>query len=78
LAKITPDIITKIKLSGIMVVAMGVISLPVMLKHNYKKTLSTGVICASGTLGQIIPPSIVLIILADVLGVPVGDLQVGK
>jgi TRAP-type mannitol/chloroaromatic compound transport system permease large subunit len=42
---------------------MGVISLPVMLKHNYKKTLSTGVICASGTLGQIIPPSIVLIIL---------------
>jgi TRAP-type mannitol/chloroaromatic compound transport system permease large subunit len=45
-----------------------------MLKHNYKKTLSTGVICASGTLGQIIPPSIVLIILADVLGVPVGDL----
>lgn len=59
---------------GASVVAMGVISLPVMLKHNYKKTLSTGVICASGTLGQIIPPSIVLIILADVLGVPVGDL----
>jgi tripartite ATP-independent transporter DctM subunit len=48
-----------------------------MLKHNYKKTLSTGVICASGTLGQIIPPSIVLIILADVLGVPVGDLFKG-
>jgi TRAP-type mannitol/chloroaromatic compound transport system permease large subunit len=46
---------------GASVVAMGVISLPVMLKHNYKKTLSTGVICASGTLGQIIPPSIVLI-----------------
>ncbi|SMM99683.1 TRAP dicarboxylate transporter, DctM subunit, unknown substrate 6 [uncultured Candidatus Thioglobus sp.] len=59
---------------GASVVAMGVISLPVMLKHNYKKTLSTGVICASGTLGQIIPPSIVLIILADVLGEPVGDL----
>ena len=59
---------------GASVVAMGVISLPVMLKHNYKKTLSTGVICASGTLGQIIPPSIVLIILADVLSVPVGDL----
>ncbi|MDC9727099.1 MAG: TRAP transporter large permease subunit [Candidatus Thioglobus sp.] len=59
---------------GASVIAMGVISLPVMLKHNYKKTLSTGVICASGTLGQIIPPSIVLIILADVLGVPVGDL----
>jgi len=59
---------------GASVIAMGVISLPVMLKHNYKKTLSTGVICASGTLGQIIPPSIVLIILADVLGVPIGDL----
>jgi tripartite ATP-independent transporter DctM subunit len=59
---------------GASVIAMGVISLPVMLKHRYKKTLSTGVICASGTLGQIIPPSIVLIILADVLGVPVGDL----
>ncbi len=59
---------------GASVIAMGVISLPVMLKHNYKKTLSTGVICASGTLGQIIPPSIVLIILADVLGVPAGDL----
>ena len=59
---------------GASVIAMGVISLPVMLKHHYKKTLSTGVICASGTLGQIIPPSIVLIILADVLGVPVGDL----
>ncbi len=59
---------------GASVIAMGVIALPVMLKHNYKKTLSTGVICASGTLGQIIPPSIVLIILADVLGVPVGDL----
>jgi tripartite ATP-independent transporter DctM subunit len=62
---------------GASVIAMGVISLPVMLKHNYKKTLSTGVICASGTLGQIIPPSIVLIILADVLGVPVGDLFKG-
>ncbi len=62
---------------GASVVAMGVISLPVMLKHNYKKTLSTGVICASGTLGQIIPPSIILIILADVLGVPVGDLFQG-
>jgi tripartite ATP-independent transporter DctM subunit len=59
---------------GASVIAMGVISLPVMLKHNYKKTLATGIICASGTLGQIIPPSIVLIILADVLGVPVGDL----
>ena len=59
---------------GASVVAMGVISLPVMLKNNYCKKLSTGTICASGTLGQIIPPSIVLIILGDVFQVPVGDL----
>lgn len=59
---------------GASVVAMGVISLPVMLKYNYDKQLATGVICASGTLGQIIPPSIILIILGDVMGVPVGDL----
>ncbi|WP_026959762.1 MULTISPECIES: TRAP transporter large permease [Aliagarivorans] len=59
---------------GASVVAMGVISLPVMLKYNYDKRLATGVICASGTLGQIIPPSIILIILGDVMGVPVGDL----
>lgn len=50
---------------GASVVAMGVISLPVMLRNNYSKSLSTGVIAASGTLGQIIPPSIVLIVLAD-------------
>ncbi|BEU05167.1 C4-dicarboxylate ABC transporter [Agarivorans sp. OAG1] len=59
---------------GASVVAMGVISLPVMLKYKYDKRLATGVICASGTLGQIIPPSIILIILGDVMGVPVGDL----
>ncbi len=59
---------------GASVVAMGVISLPIMLKNSYSKSLSCGVICASGTLGQIIPPSIVLIILADVFGLPVGDL----
>ncbi len=59
---------------GASVVAMGVISLPVMLKHNYSKQLATGTICASGTLGQIIPPSIVLIILGDVFRLPVGDL----
>lgn len=45
-----------------------------MLKYNYDKGLACGTICASGTLGQIIPPSIVLILLGDVLGVPVGDL----
>ncbi len=59
---------------GASVVAMGVISLPVMLKYGYSKSLATGTICASGTLGQIIPPSIVLIILGDVFQQPVGDL----
>ncbi len=59
---------------GASVVAMGVISLPVMLKYGYSKQLATGTICASGTLGQIIPPSIVLIILGDVFQLPVGDL----
>jgi len=59
---------------GASVVAMGVISLPVMMKYGYNQPLACGSICASGTLGQIIPPSIVLIILADVFGQPVGDL----
>ena len=52
---------------GATVVAMGLISLPAMLRNNYSKPLATGTICASGTLGQIIPPSVVLIILADQL-----------
>ncbi len=59
---------------GASVVAMGVICLPVMLKYGYSKELSTGTICAAGTLGQIIPPSIVLIVLGDVFQLPVGDL----
>ncbi len=59
---------------GASVVAMGLISLPVMLKFNYDKKLTCGAICGAGTLGQIIPPSIVLIILGDVMGIPVGDL----
>ncbi len=59
---------------GASVVAMGVISLPVMLKYGYSKKLATGTICAAGTLGQIIPPSIVLIVLGDVFQQPVGDL----
>jgi len=59
---------------GASVVAMGLISLPVMLRYGYSKELATGTICAAGTLGQLIPPSIVLIILGDVLNVPVGDL----
>ncbi|MBT4090382.1 MAG: TRAP transporter large permease subunit [Deltaproteobacteria bacterium] len=52
---------------GATVIAMGLISLPAMLKNNYSKSLASGTVCASGTLGQIIPPSIVLIILADQL-----------
>jgi tripartite ATP-independent transporter DctM subunit len=52
---------------GATVIAMGLISLPAMLRSNYSKSLACGTICASGTLGQIIPPSIVLIILADQL-----------
>ncbi|MHA1537824.1 MAG: TRAP transporter large permease subunit [Alphaproteobacteria bacterium] len=52
---------------GATVIAMGLISLPVMLRNGYSRSLSTGIIAASGTLGQIIPPSIVLIILADQL-----------
>ena len=52
---------------GATVVTMGLISLPVMLKRGYSSGISTGVICASGTLGQIIPPSIVLVLLGDVI-----------
>ncbi|OQX31067.1 MAG: C4-dicarboxylate ABC transporter [Candidatus Sedimenticola endophacoides] len=63
---------------GATVVSMGLIALPVMLQANYSKPLATGVIAASGTLGQVIPPSIVLIVLADQLGAPVGDLFVGS
>jgi len=59
------------------VIAMGLISLPVMLRYGYNKQLASGVICASGTLAQIIPPSIVLIVLADVLGASVGDMYAG-
>jgi len=63
---------------GASVVAMGLISLPVMLQYGYSRELATGVITASGTLGQIIPPSVVLVVLADQLGVSVGDLFVGS
>jgi len=62
---------------GASVVAMGMISLPVMMRYGYSPSLSAGVITASGTLGQIIPPSVVLVVLADQLGVSVGDLFVG-
>ena len=63
---------------GASVVAMGLISLPVMRRYGYDERLSVGVITASGTLGQIIPPSVVLVVLADQLGISVGDLFVGS
>jgi len=59
------------------VIAMGLISLPIMLRNGYDRRLASGVIAASGTLAQIIPPSLVLIILADQLGVSVGDMYRG-
>lgn len=59
---------------GATVITMGLISLPVMLKSGYNVSLSTGIIAASGTLGQIIPPSVILVLLGSVLQVPVGDL----
>jgi len=59
---------------GASVTAMGLISLPVMLRYGYQRELSLGVIAAAGTLGQIIPPSVVLIVLGDQLGVSVGAL----
>lgn len=60
------------------VVTMGLISLPIMLKYGYDKALASGVIVASGTLGQIIPPSVVLVVLGSELGVSVGDLFLGS
>jgi tripartite ATP-independent transporter DctM subunit len=59
------------------VVAMGVISLPVMMRYGYDMRLATGVIAASGTITQLIPPSLVLIVLADQLGRSVGDMYLG-
>ncbi len=59
------------------VISMGLISLPIMLRAGYDARLASGVICASGTLAQIIPPSLVLIVLADQLNRPVGDMYRG-
>lgn len=59
---------------GATVVTMGLISIPTMLKRNYKPELAAGAIVSSGTLGQIIPPSVVLVLLGSVLNVSVGDL----
>lgn len=59
------------------VISMGLISLPIMLRYGYDRRIATGVIAASGTLAQIIPPSLVLIIMADQLGKSVGDMYKG-
>jgi tripartite ATP-independent transporter DctM subunit len=59
------------------VIAMGLISLPIMLRYGYDRRLASGVIAASGTLAQIIPPSLVLIVLADQIGTSVGDMYRG-
>ena len=59
------------------VISMGLISLPIMLRYSYDRRLASGVIAASGTLAQIIPPSLVLIVMADQLGRSVGDMYAG-
>src|SRR5216110_494050 len=59
------------------VISMGLISLPIMLRYGYDRRMATGVIAASGTLAQIIPPSLVLIVMADQLGKSVGDMYEG-
>jgi tripartite ATP-independent transporter DctM subunit len=59
------------------VISMGLISLPIMLRYGYDRRLATGIIAASGTLAQIIPPSLVLIVMADQLGRSVGDMYAG-
>src|SRR5205823_11604797 len=59
------------------VISMGLISLPIMLRYGYDRRLAAGVIAASGTLAQIIPPSLVLIVMADQLGRSVGDMYEG-
>ncbi|MFM7256215.1 MAG: TRAP transporter large permease subunit [Betaproteobacteria bacterium] len=59
------------------VIAMGLISLPIMLRYGYNRTIATGTITASGTLAQAIPPSLVLIVLADQMGRSVGDMYAG-
>ncbi len=59
------------------VIAMGVISLPVMMRYGYNMRHATGVIAASGTITQLIPPSLVLVVLADVMGKSVGDMYAG-
>ncbi|WP_373500385.1 TRAP transporter large permease subunit [Desulfococcus sp.] len=62
---------------GATVVTMGLLAVPTMLKWGYHHEIATGTVAASGTLGQIIPPSIVLVLIGDIVGVPVGDLFMG-
>ena len=62
---------------GATVVTMGLLAVPTMLRRGYQKELATGTVAASGTLGQIIPPSIVLVLIGDIVGVSVGDLFMG-
>ncbi|GAB4537539.1 MAG: TRAP transporter large permease subunit [Thermodesulfovibrionia bacterium] len=62
---------------GATVVTMGLLSLPTMIKRGYSPQLATGTIAASGTLGQIIPPSIILVLLGSTLNVPIGDMFMG-
>ena len=62
---------------GASVVLLGLLGLPVMLEHGYRKELATGTVCAVGTLGILIPPSIMLVLMADRLAMPVGDLFLG-
>jgi len=62
---------------GATVVTMGLLAVPTMLRRGYQKELATGTVSASGTLGQIIPPSIVLVLIGDIVGVSVGDLFIG-
>ncbi len=62
---------------GATVVTMGLLSLPTMLKRGYTPELATGTICAAGTLGQIIPPSIVLVLLGSIMNISIGDMFVG-
>jgi len=62
---------------GATVVTMGLLAVPTMLRRGYQKEMATGTVSASGTLGQIIPPSIVLVLIGDIVGVSVGDLFLG-
>src|SRR5664279_5928263 len=78
--EINPIEITEAATTGVVaasVISMGLISLPIMLRYGYDRRFASGVIAASGTLAQIIPPSLVLIIMADQLGKSVGDMYAG-